>query len=84
MGSISLMYLMDSCCGVHNRTGGFDLKHICMRFRSTPFPKDKQNVPVTVRLLKALAGLVDPSMNNAVQPTMLSGLGLLAIPCKGC
>ena len=38
------------------------------------FPKDKQNVPVTVRLLKALAGLVDPSMNNAVQPTMLPQL----------
>ncbi|KAL5497470.1 hypothetical protein EMCRGX_G013944 [Ephydatia muelleri] len=29
-----LMCLMDSCCGVHNRTGGFDLKHICKRFRT--------------------------------------------------
>ena len=38
------------------------------------FPKDKQNVPVTVRLLRALAGLVDPSMNNAVEPTMLPHL----------
>ena len=31
-------------------------------------------MPVTVRLLKALAGLVDPYMNNAVQPTMLPQL----------
>ena len=38
------------------------------------FPKDKQNVPVTVRLLKALVGFMDPSMNNVVQPTMLPQL----------
>ena len=31
---VSLMCLIDSCCGVHNRTGGFDLKHICKRFRT--------------------------------------------------
>ena len=48
--------------------------HDSISINSMFFPKDKQNVPVTVRLLKALAGLVDPYMNNAVQPTMLPQL----------
>ena len=29
---VSQMWLIDSCCDVRNRTGGFDLKHICKRF----------------------------------------------------
>ena len=45
--------------------------HDNISIKSMFFQNDKQNVPVTVRLLKALAGLVDPLMNDAVQPTML-------------
>ena len=48
--------------------------HDSISIKSMFLPKDKQNVPVTVRLLKALAGLVDPLMNDALQPTMLPQL----------
>ena len=45
--------------------------HDSISIKSMFLPKDKQNVPVTVRLLKAL---VDPLMNDAVQPIMLPQL----------
>ena len=48
--------------------------HDSISIKSMFLLKDKQNVPVTVWLLKALAGLVDPLMNDAVQPTMLPQL----------